>query len=201
MTNKVLGYGIVGLLALALLVGTGYILLKPTEAQAERGYISGQGQGQGRRNAGGGAKSPDPAAYDGIVSTPVESGGYRTGGSRGDGAGASDGRGQSSGAGQGRNQTARIVEWETLTGKVTAVDGEAIVQTAGGEVLVGMGQAAYREGFALDAGDSVSVTGFYEDGEFKAGAVENLTTGETIVLRDETGRPVWAGQGRLKNRD
>jgi hypothetical protein len=173
---KVLSYGIVGLLALALLVGTGYILLSPTEAQAERGSISGQGRG----NAGGG---------------------YRTGGSRGEGAGAFDGRGQSSGAGQGRNETARTVEWETLTGKVIAVDGEVTVQTAGGEVLVGMGRAAYREGFALDAGDSVSVTGFYEDGEFKAGTVENLTTGETIVLRDETGRPVWAGQGQLKNRD
>ena len=196
---KAVSYGIVGLLALALLAGTGYILLNPAEAQAERGSMSGQGQGRG--NAGGGAKSSDPAAYDGIVGTPIESGGYRTGGSRGEGAGAFDGRGQSSGAGQGRNETARMVEWETLTGKVTAVDGEVTVQTAGGEVLVGMGQAAYREGFALDVGDSVSVTGFYEDGEFKAGAVENLTTGETIILRDETGRPVWAGQGRLKNRD
>jgi len=196
---KAVSYGIVGLLALALLAGTGYILLNPAEAQAERGSMSGQGQGRG--NAGGGAKSSDPAAYDGIVGTPIESGGDRTGGSRSEGAGASDGRGQSSGAGQGRNETARMVEWETLTGKVTAVDGEVTVQTAGGEVLVGMGQAAYREGFALDVGDSVSVTGFYEDGEFKAGSVENLTTGETIVLRDETGRPVWAGQGRLKNRD
>jgi len=43
------------------------------------------------------------------------------------------------------------------------------------------------------------VTGFYEDGEFKAGTVENLTTGETIVLRDEAGRTMWPGQGRLKN--
>ena len=43
------------------------------------------------------------------------------------------------------------------------------------------------------------MTGFYEDGEFKAGTVENLTTGETIVLRDEAGRPMWSGQGRLKN--
>ena len=39
------------------------------------------------------------------------------------------------------------------------------------------------------------MTGFYEDGEFKAGTVENLTTGETIILRDETGRPMWAGAG------
>ena len=93
----------------------------------------------------------------------------------------------------------RTVEWETLTGEVTVVDGEITVQTAEGEVVVGLGQASCREGFALEVGDEVSVTGFYEDGEFKAGTVENLTTGETIVLRDEAGRPMWSGQGRLKN--
>jgi len=104
-----------------------------------------------------------------------------------------------SGAGQGRNETTRTVEWETLTGEVTAVDGEITIQTAEGEVVVGLGQAAYREGFALEVEDEVSVTGFHEDGEFKAGSVENLTTGETLVLRDETGRPMWSGQGRRKN--
>jgi pectate lyase len=104
------------------------------------------------------------------------------------GAGAFDGGGRISGAGQGRNRTVRIVEWETLTGKVIVVDGEITIQTAEGQVLVGMGQSAYREGFALEVGDEITVLGFHEDGEFKAGTVENLTTGETIVLRDETGR-------------
>jgi hypothetical protein len=169
----------------------------------------------------------DREAYDDIVNTPMESGGYGRGGSRGDsqgqgrseagqagndaftygqghghgnaGAGAYDGSGRNLGAGQGRNETVRIVEWETLTGEVIIVDGEITIQTAEGQVLVGMGQSAYREGFALEVGDEITVLGFYEDGEFKAGTVENLTTGETIVLRDETGRPMWAGQGRLKN--
>ena len=171
----------------------------------------------------------DQEAYDDIVSAPLESGGYGRGGSRGggqgqgrseagqagndaftygqgqgrgnagSGAGAYDGSGQNSGAGQGRNETVRIVEWETLTGKVIVVDGEITIQTTEGQVLVGMGQSAYREGFALEVGDEITVVGFHEDGEFKAGTVENLTTGETIVLRDETGRPMWSGQGRLKN--
>jgi len=167
----------------------------------------------------------DQEAYDDIVSAPLENGGYGRGGSRGDGqgqgrsgagqagndaftygqgqdrgdAGAYDGSGQNSGAGQGRNETARNVEWETLTGEVVIVDGEITIQTAEGQVLVGMGQSAYREGFALEVGDEITVIGFHEDGEFKAGTVENLTTGETIVLRDETGRPMWSGQGRLKN--
>jgi len=38
-----------------------------------------------------------------------------------------------------------------------------------------------------------------EDGEFKAGQVENLGTGESIVLRDTSGRPMWAGRGNRKN--
>ncbi|MEA3342023.1 MAG: hypothetical protein U9R15_18825, partial [Chloroflexota bacterium] len=88
-----------------------------------------------------------------------------------------------------------------LTGKVTAVDGDVTIQTAEGEVLVGMGPSAYREGFELAVGDEITVVGFHEDGEFKAGSVENLTTGESITLRDETGRPLWAGRGQLKNRD
>ena len=83
--------------------------------------------------------------------------------------------------------------------EVIVVDDEITIQTAEGQVLVGMGQSAYREGFELKVGDEITVLGFHEDGEFKAGTVENLTTGETITLRDETGRPMWAGQGRLKN--
>ena len=93
---------------------------------------------------------------------------------------------------------------------MTAVDGDVTIQTAEGEALVGMGQSAYREGFELAVGDEITVLGFYEDGEpslknghsdgtFNAGSVENLTTGETITLRDETGRPMWSGRGQLKN--
>lgn len=163
----------------------------------------------------------DQEVYDDIINTPTGSGGQGRGrGNGGSGAensaqnargrneaqgqgaygsaGASGARGRSSGAGQGRNETVRAVEWETLTGKVIAVDNEVAIQTAGGDVLVGMGQSVYWEGFAIEIGDEVSVLGFYEDDEFKAGTIENLTTGETIVLRDETGRPMWSGRGRLK---
>jgi hypothetical protein len=82
---------------------------------------------------------------------------------------------------------------------VTAADNEIAIQTAEGEVIVGLGQASYREGFALKVGDEVTIAGFYEDDEFKAGTIENLTTGQTITLRNETGRPMWAGRGRLQN--
>jgi len=93
----------------------------------------------------------------------------------------------------------QAVEWEALTGTVLVVDNEVTIQTTEGEVLVGMGQSAYWESFALEVGEEIAVIGFYEDGEFKAGTIENLTTGEMLVLRDENGRPMWSGQGRLKN--
>jgi hypothetical protein len=66
-----------------------------------------------------------------------------------------------------------------------------------GEVLIGMGPTWYREeaGFVVQAGEQVRVRGFYEDGEFKAGTVENLSTAQQIQLRDATGRPGWAGRG------
>ena len=149
----------------------------------------------------------DQVPYDNVIGTPPESGGYGQGQGRGGagqggnsgGAGAFDGSGRASGAGQGRNETVRNVEWETLTGSVTSLAGDVTLQTAEGEVLVGMGQAAYWEDFALEVGDEMTVIGFYEDGEFKAGTVENLTTRETTILRDEGGRPMWSGAGRLKN--
>lgn len=205
MTKRVLNYGVVGLLAVALVAGVGYILLNPTEVQSQ-GPIDGQGQGRGRseivqNNAG---------TANGIVAYGQGQPGQGRGrGNEGaaaqgqgafGGAGAFDGSGRNSGAGQGRNETVRApFEWETLTGKVTAIDGDVTIQTAEGEALVGMGPSAYREGFDLAVGDEITVVGFHEDGEFKAGSVENLTTGETITLRDETGRPIWAGRGQLKN--
>jgi len=195
---KVFSYGVVGLLAVALLAGVGYILLNPTEAKGQ-GPIGGQGQGRGRSEI----VRSDAGTADGVTAHVQGQRGQGRGASgNGDfGAGAFNGSGRNSGAGQGRNETVRNVEWETLTGEVTIVDSEIIIQTAEGQVLIGMGQSAYREGFALKVGDEITVFGFHEDGEFKAGTVENLTTGETIVLRGETGRPMWAGRGQLKNQD
>ena len=204
MTKKALSYSVVGLLAVVLLAGIGYILLNPTAAVAQ-GLTDGQGEGQGRNrivqnNAGMADGSfafgqGQPGQGQGRMHSGVAAQGQGISG----GAGAFDGSGWNSGAGQGRNETVRNIEWETLTGKVSVIDHEVAIQTAEGEVLIGMGQSAYREGFELAIGDEITVLGFHEDGEFKARTVENLATGETLTLRDETGRPLWAGQGRLKN--
>jgi hypothetical protein len=222
MTSKVLGYGMVGLLAVALLGGMGYILLNPTET-AGQGPVGEQGQGRGRSEiwqdeagtadgvAGYGKDQQAQGRAWGRSETAQSGGGTADGvtaygqgqsdqrqGALG-GAGASDSNRPGSGVGQSRSETVLTVEWETLTGTVIAIDSEVTIQTAEGEVLVSMGQSAYWESFGLELGDKLSVAGFYEDGEFKAGIVENLTAGETIVLRDEAGHPMWAGQGRFES--
>ena len=147
----------------------------------------GQGQGPGGQNDGQG---------------------LGLGQSEDQGQGLEHGRGQGQGQGQGRGRQADTeheaipLELETVEGVVVETD-ELRVQTADGKIVqVGLGPSSYRDsqGFVLKVGEHVSVSGYWEDDEFKATVLENQTTGESIVLRDPTGRPMWAGQGRGQNR-
>lgn len=87
--------------------------------------------------------------------------------------------------------------WTTVTGTVVALDPDLVLRTGEGEEVIHLGPEWYREsaGFSLALGDQVAVTGFYGDHGFEAVSVENLTTGQTLTLRDGAGRPAWAGQG------
>lgn len=91
-------------------------------------------------------------------------------------------------------------EWVTLEGTVVSVTGdEMIVDTSNGQTATVEGQPwrfAQEQGFAAKVGDKVTLTGFYEDGEFKAGQITNQTDGKQVALRDTGGRPGWAGRGR-----
>ena len=108
-------------------------------------------------------------------------------------------------AGQRENPKAGTVEEHDITAisgtvSVTPDSGEdmVIVTEDGTEVKVGTGPGwLATQGFVIEKGDELTVVGFWEDGEFKA---SEITLGdETIVLRDESGRPMWAGQGRRQN--
>jgi len=94
---------------------------------------------------------------------------------------------------------AEVDEWLTLEGTVTGADADLLaVETADGEVMVENRGWWYaqEQGFIAQAGDEVVLTGFYENEDFEVGRIENMTTGQTVTLRDETGRPMWAGRGR-----
>lgn len=93
-----------------------------------------------------------------------------------------------------------MTEWLTVEGAVLTVDTSTMVIDAAseGEIVVEGRPWSYavEQGFAAQVGEEVRLVGFYEDGEFKAGQIENLSTGLGVILRDESGRPGWAGNGR-----
>jgi hypothetical protein len=148
------------------------------------GYGRGQGQGLGQ-GQGPGTETGDRAPN-------TQGGGY------GNGQGQGHGQGQGGQGSSRQEPQAEITSWQTVEGIVVETD-ELVIQLDSGKTLqIGLGPSHYREsqGFALSAGERVQVDGYIEDGEFKAAQVTKLDSGESIVLRDPSGRPMWAGQGR-----
>jgi len=146
---------------------------------------------QGNRGAGRSAQGQEQAQGQG----PGNGSGVATN--------SGTGRGQGNGGGGtrqgGGDEQATFVEQVTVTGTISAIDGEEPTLTLddGTELMLGLGPTFYREevGFAPEIGDEMTVVGFYEDGEFKVASV--LTEdGDLIIFRDEFGRPMWAGRGR-----
>jgi len=113
--------------------------------------------------------------------------------------GRGGGQGNQSARGDGAAQTAAI-QWVTLDGSVVSVASDLLlVQATSGEIVQVEGMPwsfAQRQGFAPRPGDQVKLLGFYEDDELKVARLTNMSTGQTVLLRDENGRPMWAGQGR-----
>ena len=86
-------------------------------------------------------------------------------------------------------------ERPSVTGGVESVDGTQLVPRikAGGLVQVSLDQADYwdAQGISLVPGEVVVVVGLSEDGSsFGALSVTLLSTGQTVVLRGESGRPM-----------
>jgi hypothetical protein len=90
--------------------------------------------------------------------------------------------------------------WQTLQGVVTQIDAAAItISVQNNELVVFEGQPlafAIGQGFTAALGDTITVEGYEENGEFKIGRMTNLTSGQHIQLRDVDGNPAWRGQGQ-----
>jgi hypothetical protein len=181
-----------------------------TTAWRGNGGQGGRGAGQVAVDAAADA-APNGIDEGTVVGQQQASGqgrGYGAQGNQGSGGQGGQGQGQAGQgqAGQGQGGTANasgepqaeVEEWVTIEGTVMQTL-ELMVEIGNDEtVQVGLGPSHYRDaqGFVLNVGDQVRIDGYWEDGEFKAGEVENLTSGDTIVLRDAYGRPLWSGRGR-----
>jgi hypothetical protein len=112
-------------------------------------------------------------------------------------------QGDQTGTGQ-----AQVEGWIQLLGTVVSVDADALViQTTSGEQIVVENRPwwfAQEQGFSARAGDEVTLTGFYEGEDsstgsgqgFEVGRIDDATNGQTVTIRDENGRPMWAARGR-----
>ena len=95
---------------------------------------------------------------------------------------------------------ANATVWQTVIGTVSSVDAShlEITLSDGGRVEVGgrAWQLAAAQNFTANAGDSVTLHGFDENGVFQVSQIDNQSNGQTLSLRDTTGWPLWAGRSR-----
>jgi hypothetical protein len=110
-----------------------------------------------------------------------------------------EGQGNQRGSDGNDNASSRAssVEWETFQGTIIDVtESELLTQTSSGDQLLIEGRAwsyIQEQGFSVQPEDQVTLTGFYENDEFKVGSVDNITSGQSIIVRESGGRPMWAG--------
>ena len=71
---------------------------------------------------------------------------------------------------------------------------ELVIDTADGALTVGTGPSYWLESSILLAvGDEIIITGYWEEGEFKASTLTRSSDNLTVVLRTESGQPLWSG--------
>lgn len=196
MVSRIATIGLLGLLVVALIGGSAYILLRPREAVAARNSAGQNGAGQNRDET---ALGQQGNGFQGGERDQAQGSGRQ--GSNGSTAGGRVGQGrQGRGDVLGEGTADHPVEtWLTLNGSVIELTGDELtVQTEEGSFAVHLGPEWYweSEGITLQSGDQVDVAGFYEGDAFEGVEIKNLTTQETVTLRDETGRPLWAGRGK-----
>ena len=203
----VLGTLFIGLISI-LVTGAVIRTIDKTERVAEaHGY--GRGQGEAVNRAEGGLAQGQRRG-NGEVGAYVAGGSGRGRGGYG-GQDLEDAPGDQTGTGQ-----AQVEEWLTIQGTVVSVDADKlVVQTVSGEQVTVENRAwwfAQEQGFSAQVGDQATLVGFYESDDpstgrrgelvepsglhFEVGRINDATNGQTVLVRDENGRPLWAGRGR-----
>lgn len=105
-----------------------------------------------------------------------------------------------------RSESTRIAAGEELkdivsfTGIVTQTNEDLLVILCeNGKEIVVEGRAlrfVIDAGFSAEIGDSIALNGFFETSdEFEISHIKNLTKNVEVKIREEGGRPLWAGNG------
>ena len=157
--------------------------------QSMQGQTAGQNRGQ-QNQAAGQNVGQQGQAQEG------ERQGQGRGGRGGGGRWASDnGSGGATGVPEPQNG---LTEWLSFHGTVSdfAPPSLTLLTDDGQYLVVELGNTNYvaNLGLGLENGAGVSGIGFYDtNGGLTVGQITIDATGETFALRDDTGRPLWAG--------
>lgn len=100
-------------------------------------------------------------------------------------------------ASRGGEGSASVDEWLEVVGTVVSLNEEELVlQLQDGQEMVIECKSwtyALELGFTTEIGNELKLYGFYEGEEFEVGGFEDLTTQLLTMVREESGRPFWAG--------
>lgn len=98
---------------------------------------------------------------------------------------------------RGGEGSAYVDEWLEVVGTVVSMNEEELVlQLQDGQEMVVECKSwtyALELGFATEIGHELKLYGFYEGEELEIGGFEDLTTQLLTMVREESGRPFWAG--------
>lgn len=156
--------------------------------------IAAAGAGAYQAFAGSSSSTTDQAAAASTSTDGVLAGNQGSGGNGYHG-GSAEPHGDGTGV---PSPQANAGELFTFEGTVASVAGNTFtMDTETGPMNVQLGNSYYVEslGMNLAAGDDVTVTGFWET-ETTFAAQKVAVGDDTFVLREESGRPMWAGGGQ-----
>ncbi|MEA3334805.1 MAG: hypothetical protein U9R25_02780 [Chloroflexota bacterium] len=169
--------------------GSGQEQVPGQRAQAEDAVHNEKtgGQGQGRNQEGSGQEQVlGQRAQAEAAAQNTKAGGQGQGG----------GREVAGSAGQSRGGQAEQVTWQAMEGTVVAVDDESLtLSTENGDLeIADRGwRFALEQGFSAQVGQRIGVQGFLEEGKYEVGSIANLSSGQLVQIREQSGRPLWAG--------
>ena len=130
-----------------------------------------QNYGRGRAETDGAVESGN--RYGALVDSESSIQGNtltQVNGRRGGGQGGSEAAGA---------QTEEVKDWLSIQGTVISVDDEEmVVELSGGEQIIVEGRAwsfSQESGFVVETGDQIQLTGFFEEGDFEVGGMENIS--------------------------
>lgn len=111
------------------------------------------------------------------------------------------GTGNNTAAGDLDSAQASTREWTTIEGTVSVLTLDVLTVTSDQGAVYEIANRPWRfaqeQGFTTSLGNRLSIVGFFDENNvFEASRITDLTTGESVILRDDDGRPLWAGRNR-----